>query len=167
MFALFKQDISAKVYAHETWLFCCDCAQTFYEKFKRKLKAAGYLRTPTEDQIFMAETMRLHLWVISNALGDNDHNVLEQLHNHAHGLNVVNSKTLRELYVIYNEAIAKEIEAKEKGVGWPVLASTAIGQLVNNKAHAEVVIADEVHSDLSSFHAAICETRSKFKISKV
>ena len=93
MFNIFKKQVTPKVYAHGLWLFCADCAEKFYLNYNPKLQAAGHLKNPTEDKIFMAESMRLHLWSASQALGVGNRNVLDELHNHARALNLVNSIT--------------------------------------------------------------------------
>lgn len=110
--------------------------------------------------------MRLYLWIISRALGVEDRNVLDALHNHAHGLNIVNSKTLRELYALYDKAASEEMELQDKGVGQAVLAMTALQCLVNDTAYNDPIIAIEVHIDIDIIIKVSREMRSQFKIKK-
>jgi hypothetical protein len=166
MFTLFKRQISPQECGHQWWLFCCNCADKFCMNYRPKLKAAGYLQNPTADRLFMDEAMRLHLWIISRSLGAADREVLDVMHNHAHGLTIVNGKTFPELYAIYDKAASKEMELQDAGLRQPVLAMTVIQYLVNDKAHSEVVIAMEIHIDIDIVINAVRKTRSEFKIRK-
>lgn len=166
MFNLFKKQVTAEAYGHQMWLLCCDWSEKFCLNYRPKLRSAGYLQNPTEDRVFMEEAMRLYLWIISRTLGVEDRNVLDALHNHAHGLNIVNSKTLCELYAIYDKAASEEMELQDKGVGQAVLAMTALQCLVNDTAYNDYIIAIEVHIDIDIIIKVSREMRSQFKIKK-
>ena len=164
MFNLFKKQVTAEAYGHQLWLLCCDWSEKFCLNYRPKLRLAGYLQNPTEDRVFMDEAMRLHLWIISYALGVENRNVLDALHNHAHGLNIVNSKTLREIYAIYNTAASKEMELQDAGLTQPALGMTAIQYLVNNKAHTEDITAMLVRIEIEDVINAVRKMRMEVKI---
>lgn len=166
MFDIFKKQVTASVYAHETWLFCCNCAEKFCLEYRPKLQEVGYIQNPSANKLFMDETMRLHLWIISRALGAENRDILDALHNHAHGLNFVNSVSLRDLYAIYDTVASRERELQDAGVGWPLLAKAAIQRLVNDSNFSDVVIPMLVHVDIQIVISAVRETRSRFKIRK-
>ena len=164
MFNFFKKGVSAEIYGQQLWQFCCDCAEKFCLNYRPKLQAEGFLRNPTEDRIFMDEAMRLHLWVISRALGANDRNILDALHNHAHGQSFVNSISIVQLYAIYDKAASEEMELFDKELAQPLLAITVLQYLVGNKAHSEIVIAMEIHIDIQILIGVVRQTRSEFRI---
>ena len=108
--------------------------------------------------------MRLHLWIISRALGAKDRNILDALHNHAHGLNFVNSTNIVQLYAVYDKAASEEMELFDKELAKPLLAITALQYLVGNQAHSEIVIAMEIHIDIQTLIGVVRQTRSEFRI---
>ena len=164
MFNLFKKKVTVEEFGHQMWLFCCDCAEKFCLDYRPQLQAAGYLKNPTADRLFMEEAMRLHLWIISRALGNEDRNILDMLHNHAHGLYFVNSRTLSDLYEIYDHAAIKSDDLRGKGIGQPVVAMTALKYLVNDNAYTDCVLEPLVHIDINMTFNAVRKVRSEFII---
>ena len=111
----------------------------------------------------MDEAMRLHLWIISRALGVENRKALDVLHNRTHGLN---SQILSNRYTAYDQAASKEMELQDAGHPQPVVAMTALRYLVSNKNQTEIVIAMEVQIDIDIIINATRNTRSQFKIKK-
>jgi hypothetical protein len=164
MLNLFKKKVTVEEYGHQMWLFCCDCADKFCLDYRPKLQQAGYLKSSNADRHFMEEAMRLHLWIISRALGNEDRNILDVLHSHAHGLNLVNSRTLSDLYAIYDHAALKYNDLRGNGVEQPVIAMTALKCLVNDDAYSDCVVELLVQIDINYTSNAVRKIRSEFTV---
>lgn len=114
----------------------------------------------------MDEAMRLHLWIVSCAFRVDNRSVLEALHNHAHGLNYINSRSLAELYTTYDKAVSQELELKDKGIASPVLAITALRCLINNDTYNDFITADELHFDIQLTINAFHKVNNQFRVKK-
>jgi len=164
MFNLFKKSASAEVYGHQMWLLCCEFAERFCNDYGPQLKAAGFLRKPKEDVVFQDEAMRLHLWLISRALGMQDRNVLDALHNHAHDLTIVDDIHITNLYALYDQAAAIDNERQANGIH-TFLSETVFQRLINTKKpNPDPIIEAQIQISINIIVKVVRDMRSEFKI---
>ena len=90
-------------------------------------KPLDLLKNANTNRVFADETMILHLWIISRSLGMNDRKILDELHNHAHGLT-----NIRDRYVLYDRESAKDMELLRQNLT-PMGLAKAFLQCVGNK----------------------------------
>ena len=161
---IFKRGVSSEEFGHGMWLACCDSAEKFCEEYRPQLESAGYLKNSTADSIFVDETLRLHLWLVSRSLGVSDSKILDAMHNYAHHLSHVNSLSISELYAIYDKAASEEMELIDAGRSYPVLAITVLQYIVNDKNYSNIVIAMGIHCDIDTRIKTFREIRAKTAI---
>ena len=135
MFNWLKKQVTAEVYGHQMWLYCCDISETFCKNVGPHLEAAGFIHNANTNQVFAEETMMLHLWIISRSLGMNDRKVLDALHNHTHGLT-----NIRDRYVLYDRENEKDIEMLRKGLTPMGLAEAFLRHVGNKPTGADVIV---------------------------
>jgi hypothetical protein len=169
MFNLFKKKVTVQEYGHQTWLFCCDSAESFYLQFKPKFQAEGYLNNPMADRKFMDESMHLHIWVVFCALGKENRNVLDVVSSFAMDFNMEQQDkqvSIRDRYDLYYQAYSKDMEELQiNKCSWPRgLGKTAIQCLVNYKSLSSEFLEMEVQVALLENINTVRKIRNEVKI---
>jgi len=157
------------------WEICCQLSNDFCTNLRPEFQAKSFLQNSAADNLFLLESVKLHLWIISFAL-NNDRAVLDVLHNifvsWAPSWSPKAAENLSARFALYNKAFLKDEELHTKGAVAVELTHAALQCLLNDGKPSEQIgfvglgslLITEVQGMISVTFPSVREFRSEFII---